>query len=133
MTKLRKESTVINQNSNYGRQNHFLLKHSTRKVKLIAHIHLLQRLTVCGTARKHTHTHTHTQTAFMIKNKKAENMMQIDRRVWKEHERHKNTTEKTKMEKAISRTIGRDKREFRQYILLHLQPVIASNLIEWRS
>ena len=90
MIKLRKEGTFINQN--YGRQDHFLLKHSTRKLKLIAHIHLLQRLTVCGTAHTHTHTHTHThaQTAFLIPNKKAENMMQIDRRVWKkEHERCK--------------------------------------------
>jgi hypothetical protein len=78
---------------------------------------------VCGTA------HTHTHTAFLIPNKKAENMMQIDRRVWKkEHERYKKNTQQTKREKETSRTISRVKREFRQKILLHLQPVIASNL-----
>jgi hypothetical protein len=44
----------------------------------------------------HTHTHTHTQTAFLIPNKKAENMMQIDRRFWKkEYERYTYTTEQT--------------------------------------
>ena len=83
---------------------------------------------MCETARTHTHTHTykHTQRAFLIPNKKAENMTQIDRRVWKkEHEIYKNTTEQTKREKETSRTISRVKREFRQKILLHLQPVIT--------
>ena len=56
--------------------------------------------------------------------------MQLDRRVWKEHERYKYTTEQTKREKETSRTISRVKREFREKILLHLQPVIASYLIE---
>jgi hypothetical protein len=56
----------------------------------------------CRHTHTHTHTHTqththeHTQTAFLIPNKKAENMMQIDRRVWKkEHERYTYTIEET--------------------------------------
>jgi hypothetical protein len=81
----------------------------------------------------HTHTHTHTQTAFLIPNKNPENMMQIARRVLEnEHERYKNTTVQTKTEKESSRTISRDKWEFRQKVLLHLQAVIASNLIKRR-
>jgi uncharacterized protein YpiB (UPF0302 family) len=61
-------------------------------------------------------------------------MMQIDRRIWKkEHVRYKNTTEQTKRKKGTSRAISRVKREFIRKVLLHLQPVIASNLIKRRS